>query len=97
MKPKIQRRTPGNRTVTHTKPKKTGKHECAVCHGVLHGTPRGNVVQIRRMKKSERRPSRPFGGQLCTKCTRNVMSLRAQLIGELIKPADVPISLRRYV
>ncbi|MBT3582876.1 50S ribosomal protein L34e [Candidatus Woesearchaeota archaeon] len=97
MLPKKQRRTPGNRTVTHTKPKKTGYHECALCHGILHGTPRGTVVQIRKMKKSERRPTRPFGGQLCSKCTRKVMSFRAQLKGEIIKPEDVPISLRGYV
>ena len=97
MKPKIQRRTPGNRTVTHTKPKKTGHHECALCHGILHGTPRGAVVQIRKITKTERRPTRPFGGQLCTKCTRKVMSHRAQLKGQMIKPKDVPISLRGYM
>ena len=97
MKPTIQRRTPGNRTVTHTKPKRTGYHECAVCHGLLHGTPRGTVVKIRKMSKSERRPTRPFGGQLCTKCSRNVMSFRAQIKGEMIKASDVPITLRRFV
>jgi len=93
----IQRRTPGNRTVTHTKPKKTGKHECAICHGILHGTPARAVVQIRRLKKSQRRPTRPFGGQLCSRCTRKIMVYRAQLKGKIIKPADVPISLRRFV
>ena len=97
MKPTKQRRTPGNRTVTHTKPKKTGYHECAVCHGLLHGTPRGTVVKIRKMSKSERRPTRPFGGQLCTKCSRNVMSFRAQIKGEMIKESEVPIALRRFV
>ena len=97
MKPIKQRRTPGNRTVTHTKPKKTGHHECALCHGILHGTPRGTVVQIRKMKKSERKPTRPFGGQLCSKCTRDVMSYRAQLKGKTLTLLDVPISIRRYI
>lgn len=95
--PKIQRRTPGNRVVIHTKPKKPGRHECAICHGILHGTPRGTVAQIRKLKKTERRPTRPFGGQLCSKCTRKVISLRAQIKGEIINLNDVPISLRRFV
>jgi len=81
----------------HKKPKKTSKHECAVCHGILHGTPRGNVVKIRKMKKTERRPTRPFGGQLCSNCTRTVMSYRAQIKGQIITSEDVPISLRSYV
>ena len=93
----IQRRVPGGRTAVHTKRDKTSKHKCAICKGLLHGTPRGTPVEINRTKKSRRSPSRPFGGQLCTKCTRKVINLRAELKGELIEAKDVPISLRSYI
>jgi len=93
----IQRRVPGGRTAVHTKREKTSKHKCAICKGLLHGTPRGTRVDIKRIKKSRRSPSRPFGGQLCTQCTRKVIYLQAELKGKLIEAKDVPISLREYV
>lgn len=94
---RIQRRTPGGRTVIHKKKKKTAKHKCAICHGLLHGTPRGPRVEIRRLSKTQRRPSRPFGGQLCSKCTRNIVALKAKVRNKLMELKAVPISLRSYV
>jgi len=94
---KIQRKTPGGRTVTHLRKKITNKHTCAICNAVLSGTPRGSRVDIRKLNKTQRRPSRPFGGQLCSACSRRVISLRARVRGEEIKIDDVPISLRSYV
>jgi len=94
---KVQRRTPGGRTVTHYEPKLHSKHICAICKQVLHGKPRGRPVEIRKLAKSERRPERPFGGMLCSKDTRMVLSYRVKLKHGLLKQGDVPISLRNYV
>lgn len=97
MKKKVQRRTPGGKTVTHRKKKKTAKHKCAICKELLHGTPRGSLVEIRKLSKTERRPSRPFGGQLCSRCSRIVISLRAKINNKVIELKDAPISLRSYL
>lgn len=94
---RIQRKTPGGWTVTHYKYKKTGKHVCAICKNVLHGKPRGSIVEISRLPKSQRRPERPFGGMLCSACSRQIISLRAKLKYKEIKPEDIPISLKEYV
>jgi len=94
---KIQRRTPGNRVVTHLKNKKTAKHKCGLCRGLLHGTPRDTKAEIGKISHRKRRPERPFGGQLCSKCSRTAQKTRAQLEGGIIKKEDVPISLRSYV
>ena len=49
---------------------KPNYHHCANCGGVLPGVPRGTSMEIRRLSKSERRPSRPYGGQLCSPCLK---------------------------
>lgn len=90
-------RTPGGRIIVRYKYKKHSKHVCAICKKELSGKPAGRPVEISRLAKSERRPERPFGGMLCSKDTRMVLSYRAKLRHELIKTDDVPISLRGFV
>ncbi len=94
---KIKRKTPGRRVATHKRREKTSKHKCALCGAVLHGMKRGTNSEIRRASKSQRRPERPFGGQLCTKCFRKVMILRAKVKFKILHPEEVPLSLRDYV
>lgn len=93
----VQRRTPGNRTVTHFRRKPYAKHKCALCGKVLHGTPRGSPHKVSHMTKSERRPSRPYGGQLCSACTVKVISMKAKLKFKVIDKKQVPLSMNNYV
>ncbi len=90
-------RTPGGRIVTHYGYKTHSKHTCAVCKKELHGKPRGRPIEIRSLFKSERKPERPFGGMLCSRDTRMVLSYRAKVKHGLMKAEDVPISLRGFV
>ncbi|MBD3263278.1 hypothetical protein GF374_02775 [Candidatus Woesearchaeota archaeon] len=94
---KIRRRTPSGKTKIVYKHKKPGKHKCAVCGALLHGKPRGRPVEIKRLNKSKRKPERPFGGKLCSKCSRKIQSLRAKLKHGVIKEEDIPLSLMKYV
>lgn len=94
---RIQRRTPGGRTVTKYKKRTPAKHKCAVCRAVLHGKPRGVSSKIKNLPGSKRKVNRPFGGMLCTKCSRNVLSLRARLKNGSLNLSDIPISLRKFV
>lgn len=65
-------RTPGNRLVTHYKRKKPGIARCAVCKKPLHGIPRLNPSEMGKLPKSKKRPERPYGGNLCSKCMRDL-------------------------
>jgi large subunit ribosomal protein L34e len=53
--------------------KKPNYAKCGTCDLKLPGTPRGTRTEIRKMSKSQRSPSRPFGGQFCSPCTRRKM------------------------
>jgi large subunit ribosomal protein L34e len=54
--------------------------KCAVCKKPLHGISRLNVSQIRKLSKSNRRPSRAYGGTLCSSCAREVFKDKARII-----------------
>lgn len=68
---RINKRTPGGRNVLRYKKKKPNKHVCGECGQLLHGVPRGRPFEIKKLSKTKKRPSKPFGGYLCTKCLRN--------------------------
>jgi large subunit ribosomal protein L34e len=68
---RIHKKTPGSRTVLRYKKKKPSKHVCAECGQLLHGVPRGRPYEVRKLSKTKKRPNRPFGGYLCSKCTRD--------------------------
>ncbi len=94
---KVKRRTPGGALRFIFKRKMHSKHKCAICDSELAGTPRGKPIIIKRLKKVQRRPTRPFGGQLCSKCMRKVVAMKAKLKLKSIGVDAVPISLRKYV
>ena len=84
-------------TVARYFPSLHSKHTCGICQEVLHGTPRGRPVEIAKLSKTERRPERPYGGVLCSKCSRHILSIKAKLKHGLMNKEDVSISLRKYV
>lgn len=66
-------RTPGSRVVMHYVKRMSGKAQCAGCGTVLSGVPRASDASLRNMSKSKKRPERPFGGVLCSGCSRRVI------------------------
>jgi len=63
-------KTPGGKYYYKSSPDKPKRAHCATCDRTLPGVPRGSNVEIRRISKTQRRPSRPYGGQLCSPCLR---------------------------
>lgn len=63
-------KTPGGRTVLRYKKRKPAKAKCAVCRDFLKGTLRERPYKMMRIAKTKKRPERPFGGYLCSKCMR---------------------------
>jgi large subunit ribosomal protein L34e len=66
-------KVPGGRTVIHFKTKKPSKAKCSDCKGVLAGVPREVAYKMKNMPKTKKRPERPYGGVLCSKCMRKKM------------------------
>lgn len=67
---RVTLRTPGSRIVMHYERRKPSKPKCSKCGAVLKGVPVGIPSRISRLPKTRRRPQRPYGGVLCSKCMR---------------------------
>lgn len=67
---RVFRKTPGGRTILMYKKRKPSKAHCACCGRVLNGVPRERPYVIKKLPKTQRRPERPYGGMLCSACTR---------------------------
>ncbi len=76
---RVKIRTPGNRLVTHYEPRKPGVAHCAICGAELKGVPRERKHKLKRLGKTEKRPSRAYGGVLCSKCAREVIKQKARV------------------
>ena len=77
---------------------KTGKRCCAICGSELQGVPHGKTrAELGKMSKTEKRPSVPFGGVLCTKCRRIVAEEEAKLNNGLKALGSVDLRIRKYV
>lgn len=75
---RVYKKVPGGRTVIHYEKRKPGKAKCGSCGAVLSGVPRERPYKMRNMAKTLKRPERPYGGNLCTKCTRVLMKAKAR-------------------
>lgn len=51
--------------------------KCARCKKPLHGVPRLRPAQLKKLSKSKRRPSRPYGGYYCSSCMREALREKA--------------------
>ncbi|MBN4049213.1 50S ribosomal protein L34e [archaeon AH-315-M20] len=76
---RLQVKVPGGRTVTHYKKKKPGKAKCGNCGSTLKGVPRERPLKMSKLPKTKKRPERPYGGNLCSKCMRSLIIEKARL------------------
>ena len=67
---KIFRKVPGGATKLHYKKQKPKVAKCGSCGTGLKGVPREFPFRMRNMPKTFKRPERPYGGVLCSKCMR---------------------------
>jgi large subunit ribosomal protein L34e len=67
---RVPRKTPGGRVVLHHVLRKPKKAHCGACGDVLKGVARERPSMMQNMPKTMKRPERPFGGVLCSKCLR---------------------------
>ena len=75
---KVFVKTPGGKTAVHLRKRKPASAKCAGCGAVLSGVPRERPYKMQNMPKTKKRPDRPFGGNLCTKCARKKIVAEAR-------------------
>tara|TARA_Y100000031_G_C8196957_1_gene374183 strand:- start:275 stop:544 length:270 start_codon:yes stop_codon:yes gene_type:complete len=71
-------KVPGGRTVLHYKERKPGKAKCGNCSSLLKGVPRERNLKMHKFPKTKKRPERPYGGNLCSKCMRTLIVEKAR-------------------
>ena len=71
-------KTPGGRTTIHYKYRKPSSAKCGKCGAVLKGIIRERPYKMRKIAKTKKRPTRPYGGVLCTKCMRKLFIEKAR-------------------
>lgn len=77
---------------------KTSKHKCAVCKGIVHGTPHGRRQhQVSKISKSKRRPEAVLAGVLCNVCRAQVIEEATKVKYGVKNIGDVSLRLRKYI
>ncbi len=76
---RIFKKTPGGKTVLRYLLRKPNKARCAKCGDVLKGVARERPTKMKNMPKSQKTVSRPYGGNLCSKCMRETIKEKAKI------------------
>ena len=71
-------RTPSGKSVIRYKQRKPSAAHCGRCGAQLQGMPRVIPSKVAKLFKTQKRPERPFGGVLCSRCLRDTMKLEAR-------------------
>lgn len=77
-------RVPSGKVVVHYVPRNHSRPSCGKCGCPLSGIPR-TIRSLANVSKSQKRPERPYGGVLCSKCTRQTIVDRFRGIFSLSK------------
>ena len=72
---RIRKKLSSNRVVRHFVKKSAGKAICGNCGIVLAGT---NNASLKKLTKTQKRPERPYGGVLCSSCSRKLIKSYAR-------------------
>ena len=70
---RVFKKTPGSKTVLKHLLRKPKKAKCAKCGDILKGIARDRPTKIKNLPKSQKTVSRPYGGNLCSKCMRKTI------------------------
>jgi large subunit ribosomal protein L34e len=92
---KVQVKTPGGRNVRHTKEGKPSKKTCGRCGINLGGVPSEVSSVMRNMAKSEKVPSRPYAGVLCSACVERLVIYTTRLEVKNKYPEYAEMELQR--
>lgn len=75
---KIFVKTPSGKVNVQFRQRKPSKAICGMCKTELAGVPRELPAKMANMPKTAKRPERPYGGVLCSACTRKLLQQKAR-------------------
>ncbi|MCX6815112.1 MAG: 50S ribosomal protein L34e [Candidatus Aenigmarchaeota archaeon] len=67
---KMKIKLPGGASIIHYFKRRPSQAVCANCKKPLHGVPRERDVDLGKLSRRQKRPERPYGGNLCATCAR---------------------------
>ena len=70
---RILKKIPGGASIIHYTKRKPSVARCARCKKPLKGVARKRSSKFRRLARAVRRSSRPYGGNLCSACSREII------------------------
>ncbi len=73
-------KTPGGKTKLTYRKRKPSKAKCSICSAILKGVARLRAYKLKSTPKSKKIPSRPYGGNLCSRCSRKKLIEKAEKI-----------------
>jgi large subunit ribosomal protein L34e len=77
---RVFKKLPGGKTKISYVYRKPGKTSCSNCNAVLKGVIRERPLRMRNTPKTKKRPERPYGGILCSKCSREKIKQMARTL-----------------
>ena len=80
---RVKVKVPSGRVVIRYEQRKPNVAKCARCGKPLHGVPRLIPSKLRKLPKTKRRPERPYGGYLCSKCMKEVIKEKVRKLFRL--------------
>lgn len=72
------RKTPGGKRKKVFERRRPGHASCGNCGNKLAGVPRERPSGISKLSATKKKPSRKFGGNLCSSCSRS--SIKQQVL-----------------
>ncbi len=70
---RILKKIPGGAYIIHYSKRKPSVAKCARCKKPLKGVARERPSKLRKIAATIKKPSRPYGGNLCSKCAKEVL------------------------
>lgn len=75
---RVYLKTPSGKNKILYKRRKPKFAHCSNCGVILHGIPHELPYKMRNMSKSQKRPERIFGGNLCSNCVKREIIKRVR-------------------
>ena len=94
-KNKKYRKTPSGESKVYFERDRHGKASCALCGNTLAGVPRQD--EVKKLSKTERRPSTIFAGTLCNKCRSTVLEEAIKVKHNIKSMQDCKVKMRSYI
>ena len=75
---RVFKKTPSGKNKIDYKLRKPKKAKCGKCGALLKGIARERPTKMKNLPKTKKTVSRPYGGNLCSKCMRLIIKQKAK-------------------